>query len=200
MARTLKDFLNDINLLIDHYHLHGMYLDGETLVTPEQIKNIIDGAANAEKDSLEKIPIVKKYFDSYSDLIEYNLNDRINWQYTYPELFEEDDGGLEEENGVVHYSRYQEDIEKLEIMKRIINDLKKSPQELFGIMTPTEIMALSSMSRQIPFKFPEDINRYTGEFIGKNPKAPNGGKRKTRNKKTKKYKKRKTKRHFNKKR
>lgn len=200
MTRTLKDFLNDFNLLMDHYHLHRMYLHGDKLVTPEQIKEIIDGAANAEKDSLEKIPIVKEYFEVYSDIIEYDLNDRRNWEYNYPEMFEEDDGGVEEENGEVRYSKYEEDTQKLEIMRRIIADLNKSPKELFGIMTPTEMMALSSMSRQIPTKLPQDLNTYTGEFLGKKPKG--GKKNKTRNKKMSKKRKTKTKtkRYRNKKR
>lgn len=194
MARNLKDFLDDFNMLMDRYHLHNVYFDSEKPVTPDEIREIVNGAANGKKDSLEKLSIVKEYFKHYSDMIEYDLNDRRNWEYTYPEMFEENNEG--EENGEVPYSRYEEDKQKLEIMKRILNDLNNPPHELFGIMTPTEMMALTSMTNQIPTKFPEDIKRYTGEFIGK---KPNGGKRKTHNKKHSNKRKRTNKRKMSKK-
>jgi hypothetical protein len=191
MSRTLDDFLADFNLLMDHYHLHQMYFDHETIVTPDEIRNIVNGAVNGEKDSLERIPIVKQYFEHYKDMITYQLNDRRNWQYYYPEL--------EPDEPEPEFDPYTADVEKLEIMRRILIDLNKPVAELFGIMKPTEMMALTSMSRQMPRQLPEDLKKYTGEFLGKESK---GGKHKTRKHKTrgKKTKKGKSKRHYNKRR
>jgi len=183
MSRTLKDFLADFNSLT---HLHSMYIDSDVATTPEQIRDIVNGAMNGEKNSLEKIPMVKKYFETYADMIDYQLKDRRNWEYYYPDP-EPDDPDPD-------FNPYTADVEKLEIMKRLLSDLNKSPQELFGVMKPEEMMALTSMTRQMPIQFPTDIKRYTGEFVGKTPKGgskSNGGsKRKTkRNKKRNKRRK-----------
>jgi hypothetical protein len=187
MSRNLNDFLRDFSLLMDKYHLHTIYFDNDITITPDDIKNIVNGALEGKKEDLERIHIAKEYFEYYSDMINDKLNDRRNWQYYYPEP---EPGEADPE-----IDPYTADTQMLEIMRRILNDLNKPTQELFEVMTPNEMMAMTSISRQMPRKMTEDIKKYTEEFIGK---TPNGGKRKTINKgkstnKTK-TKKRKTKR------
>lgn len=162
-----------------------------------RVRSILDGIKDNKREQLNEIPVLRNFLQELLERIDYNRNDRYNYEYTYgyhdPNIVNQ-----ETDEMIVNIS----EIEDLmyEITKRLLEDLTIPPNELFGIMTPSEMISVRSMENQLR-QIPSDVLKYNIKpFVGKEPVGGKYKKRRTRRKASKSKSKRKRTRHNRKRR
>jgi len=145
-------------------------------ITAEDAEEIVNGIKSGDRTQLSKIHILRFYIKSLLESFLFRTTDKKNWEYHY---------GSPDEDNLLNV--YNIEMILIPILRKLSQDLNK-PVSFFGIMTPTEIMAETSLLRQTPI--PEDVMTHNiRPFIGKIPKGGKtrkgvkklrGGKRNTR--------------------
>jgi hypothetical protein len=201
MARTRKDFFDDfdelmrlndiINSLLPPTQqtagLKTLMVQGEE-VTLEDIVRIVNGIWEDDREQINKWRVLAGYLHETLDIIEDNqsIESRPRYYLIYGDDFDEI---REIENNMEI------------IIRRLLNDLSDDPNEFarfFGLMKPSEQMALASLGRQgirtaaATATTPERRKRLPPEMIGEIAPfvgyKPKGGRTKMRRNKMKRNK------------
>lgn len=186
--RTSADFFTDFDGLMKihkeclrkwHRILPSIYVRHigreSNIFTAEDAEEIVNGIKNADRKQLARIPRLMHYLREVLHTFVHRTTDKHNWDIYYP--YEED------ENFFV--DSYTIELNMIPILKQLILDLNNPISSFFGIMRPTEMMSVESISRQKGI--PSDVAKFgISPYIGK---PPVGGKRtRRRDKRTKSVK------------
>lgn len=160
-------------------------------------KNILDGIKENKREQLNEIPYLKIFLEELMERIDDNRDDRHNYMYTYG-LYDPNIVNQETDELIVNISGIEDLM--YEIAEGLLDDLKMPPNQLFGIMTPSEMIGIRSMENQMR-QMPSDVLKYNVKpFLGKEPVGGRYKKRRTVRKGRKSKSKRKRTRHNKKRR
>jgi hypothetical protein len=212
MSRRLNDFFESFKevisynnaipayVLTDYPRLKTYNIDGID-IGPEDIVRIVEGIKEGNRADLNKMDVLKEYLQRTLDLIDEYRSDTENAEliYGYGRGLPEDEDTIS-----VPVARYESAMEYN--IRRVLNVLETDGQEratIFGYITPSHEMALTSLQRQGITKknkkkvfLPEDVIQYKIKpFVAKIPK---GGLKKRRTRRKKRNNKNKTNYRYNK--
>ena len=151
-------------------------VNNETYVTPEIVEEIVNGMKNNDKTQWNRISVLKSYLEKAIEYFETKHKNKRAWMnmniWIDEELANSEDESNEDQE-LDAISLYKVEVEMTETMKKLLRILNESPiSKTFGLMKPTEMMAMQSIERQK--KLPSEMKYEISEFLGKIPK---GGKR-----------------------
>lgn len=157
--------------------LPSLRVNDGTYVTPENVEEIVHGMKNNDKTQWNRISILKSYLEKAIEYFETKNKNKRAWMnmniWIDEELAGSEDENENDEQELDAISLYKVELEMTEIMKNLLRILNASPiSKTFGLIKPTEIMALESIERQK--KLPREMKHEISDFLGKIPK---GGKR-----------------------
>lgn len=144
-----------------------------------RVRRILDGIKDNKSEQLNKIPILRNFLQELLERIDYYRNDRYDHQYTYgyhdPNIVNQ-----ETDEMLVNISGIED--EMYEIAEKLLEELERPTSELFGLMTPSEMIGIRSMENQMT-QIPSDVFKYNIKpFVGKEPMGGKSKKRRTRRK------------------